>query len=208
MTDAPRLGIALLPSRDVLRGLVTLQGVLRQELPLQPVLGHKRNLPHVTLIQGRVADAASFCAAAAAVADALAGRAAPLLRFGPVQYQARGWLFLPVERTPDLFALHRKAFGHLSAHLLPPPPGADLGGYTALERANQLTYGYRYVGDAFNPHVTLGRNLEQAEAALPRVLSLTAEQALPCTCAVAAVSVYVVGPEGAHDESLALHALR
>ena len=77
----------------------------------------------------------------------------------------------------------------------------DLSRFTDNERASYQRYGYRYTGDAYAPHMTLGRAPEEVALDLVR----TAPErvvALPKEWVFDRLSVYVMGQHGAHAETL------
>ena len=80
--------------------------------------------------------------------------------FGALRYQPVGWLFADVERLTVMLSLQREIVERVS-HLLDTSqlkPLGKLAGYSADERDHYLRYGYRYIGESFRPHVTLGRS--------------------------------------------------
>ena len=76
----------------------------------------------------------------------------------------------------------------------------DLARFTDDERASYKKYGYRYTGDAYAPHMTLGRAPE--DVALDLVRTASQRVVLPKEWVFDRLSVYVMGQHGAHAETL------
>lgn len=79
-------------------------------------------------------------------------------QFGAIYPQPRGWFFLAVKRLAWLCELQSKVMS-VMAPLIDTSqiePSDDIDLYTLQERDNFLRYGYRYVGESFRPHITLG----------------------------------------------------
>lgn len=79
-------------------------------------------------------------------------------QFGVIYPQPRGWFFLAVKRLAWLRELQSRVLS-LLAPLVDASQiksGDDIDLYTQQERKNFLRYGYRYVGESFRPHITLG----------------------------------------------------
>ncbi len=200
------LGVALLPRADHLRAAVRLQKDVGGDVPLEPPLRPDGNLPHVTVYQGPFMD--SFVAMEAlerigTSATDVGPHGEVALRGTGVVYQPTGWLFLALERPPVLEALQETALAALAPHLdrASFDGTKDLSRFTDNERASYQRYGYRYTGDAYAPHMTLGRAPEEVALDLVR----TAPErvvALPKEWVFDRLSVYVMGQHGAHAETL------
>jgi hypothetical protein len=172
---------------------------------LEPSLNLNGNLPHVTVFQGSFSDSLTPTEALSGIAGSAAdvGLRGELSLSSPgVTYQPIGWLFLALERPPLLEALQEATLAALAPHL----DGSafagdkDVSRFTDSERASYETYGYRYTGDAYSPHMTLGRAPEDVAVELVR----TAQErvAVPKTWVFDRLSFYVMGPHGAHAETL------
>ncbi|MBT3153854.1 2'-5' RNA ligase family protein [Streptomyces sp. CHD11] len=199
------LGVALLPRADHLRAAVRLQADIGGEVRLQPPLHPDGNLPHVTLFQGPfentlVPQEALELIGTAAFDSGLHGEV-PLSSTGVV-YQPTGWLFLALERPPLLEALQKAALTALDRHLdrASFDGDKDVSRFTGAERASYERYGYRYTGEAYAPHMTLGRTEE--ETALELVRSARDRVDLPKEWVFDRLSFYVMGQHGAHAETL------
>ncbi len=159
------VGVALLPDAETTNALVAFSrrwaGVIDP-----PVLGKSTNLPHLSLYQLPVRDPQEFADTLRVYCAEAVGPAV----MGVLRYQPVGWLFADVERRPVMLSLQREIVERVS-HLLDTSqlkPVGKLAGYSADERDHYLRFGYRYIGESFRPHVTLGRSLSDS-------LSLPAE---------------------------------
>jgi len=155
------MGIAALPGAEFAQSVVDFQGRYRHVIE-GPRLGLVTNLPHVSLLQCPLDSSIDGEEVLTSVVsdDHDAGRGSLL----PVRvsYYPVGWLFLDVAKTDWLDALHNRALAAAAASIDASKidRSKSLTGYTPLQRANYLRYGYRYVGAAFHPHLTLGRVAE------------------------------------------------
>ncbi|MFD6323142.1 2'-5' RNA ligase family protein [Streptomyces sp. NPDC058442] len=199
------LGVALLPRADHLRAAVRLQADIGGEVRLQPPLHPDGNLPHVTLFQGPFEDTLDPAEAlkligTAAAENGLHGEMS--LSTTGVVYQPTGWLFLALERPPLLEALQEAAVAALDRHLdrASFDGSKDVSRFTDAERASYERYGYRYTGEAYAPHVTLGRAEE--ETAMELVRTARDRVDLPKEWVFDRLSFYVMGEHGAHAETL------
>jgi hypothetical protein len=199
------LGVALLPRADHLRTAVRLQKDVGGDVALEPPLRPDGNLPHVTVFQGPFTDtlvAAEALDRIGSSAAAVGLRGELALCSAGVVYQPTGWLFLALERPPLLEDLQRTALATLAPHLdrAAFDRTKDVSRFTDAERAGFEAYGYRYTGDAYAPHMTLGRAPE--DVALELVRTASQRVALPKEWVFDRLSVYVMGQHGAHAETL------
>ncbi|UYQ65623.1 2'-5' RNA ligase family protein [Streptomyces peucetius] len=199
------LGVALLPRADHLRAAVQLQRDIGGETALQPPLHPDGNLPHVTVFQGPFAGSLDPAQALESIGGSAAGgglRGEVSLSSTGVVYQPIGWLFLSLERPPRLEALQKAALAALDPHLdrAAFDGDKDVSRFTENERTSYERYGYRYTGDAYAPHITLGRAEE--ETALELVRTAQDRVALPKEWVFDRLSFYVMGQHGAHAETL------
>ncbi|MFF7339439.1 hypothetical protein ACFZAT_19095 [Streptomyces sp. NPDC008163] len=81
----------------------------------------------------------------------------------------------------------------------------DMSHFTDAERASYARFGYRYTGEAYTPHLTLGRTDEETALALAR--SGPGRTAVPRTWLFDRLSCYLMGEHGAHARTLAVRPL-
>ena len=149
-------GIALAPdnaSRDL---ILKLHECLFALLPLSFRLGPD-NEPHLTLLQIYGPNLSQAMTATKCLTSSLDATA---LDMKGISFVKPAWWFLDIELSPDLRNMHTALFNMLGAELSGPvsPDQNRISHFTPLERKNFLNYGYRFIGDAYNPHVTLGRS--------------------------------------------------
>ncbi len=197
------LGVALLPRADHLRAAIGVQREVGGDRPLTPELRIGGNLPHVTVAQGPFTDSLLPERELAAVAGAAGLPAEIALACRGIIHRPGGWVFLALQRTPVLEKLQAAVLDTLAPHLdreaiAASPHTADL---TDAERAAFHRYGYRYTGDAYAPHITLGRTEE--EAAREAVRTAPERTVLAGTWVFDRLSLYAMGDSGAHAHTLA-----
>ncbi|WP_234425887.1 2'-5' RNA ligase family protein [Streptomyces kebangsaanensis] len=183
-----------------------LQRRVGADLALEPPLSEDGNLPHVTLFQGPFSDSLAPTEVLADIAASAAGLGLPgelPLSSPGVVYQPTGWLFLALERPALLSALQESVVAVLDPYLdrTAFDTDKDVSRFTDDERISYQKYGYRYVGDAYAPHMTLGRAPEAVALELVRTAR---ERVEPTgTWIFDRLSFYVMGQHGAHAERLA-----
>ncbi|MBL1088718.1 MULTISPECIES: 2'-5' RNA ligase family protein [Streptomyces] len=201
------LGIALLPDADHLRSAIRLQKETGGEHQLRPPLTADGNLPHVTVFQGPFIDAIDPEAELDKIGGSVPLPSKVRLTATGIVYQPTGWIFLALERPPLLMSLQEAALDALDGHLdrAAFDRTKDTSRFSESERASFARYGYRYTGDAYAPHITLG----QAEEQIAQDLVRTAPEctSVPTEWVFDRLSFYVMGEHGAHSETLAERAL-
>ncbi|MER6502127.1 2'-5' RNA ligase family protein [Streptomyces sp. NPDC001455] len=197
------LGVALLPRADHTRSAILLQQSLGGDRPLRPSLSEDGNLPHLTVFQGPFTDTIDpECELARIRASVTLPKELSLTSVGVV-HQPTGWLFMSVERPALLRKLQETVLDRLAPHLDREAfdTAKDTSHFTDSERASFVRYGYRYTGEAYAPHITLGRTDE--EAALELVRTAPERTRVPVEWTFDRLSFYVMGEHGAHAEKVA-----
>lgn len=199
-----RVGIALVPNPELQMGAITLRSTLEFVGLKGPELGLSENLPHVSLLQFDLAEVDQ----ATSIIEQIHKRGRPLIAgsklvFDRVVFHPPDWIFWCCERQEWLSEIQQVAlsvcrpFMHQGAQ-----HARRTDEMTTAEQASYREFGYRFVGEAFLPHITLGRLDEGAsptclERVDPAVLRFAS------TGSSAQITVYEVGPGGAHVRSLA-----
>lgn len=198
-------GIALIPDQTGLRELVRLQQAVRAIEPLQPILSEAEYLPHITLLQGNSILPLGSVDLLETLATAISTMQFQL-SVASVSYVRRGWYFLDVQPIQQLRLLHDFTFQACQDRLIPPSsiePTA-LEGYTASHVDNYMKFGYRYVGDDYRPHVTIGRtrdkHVSRNDVELQAAISAAVET---LRFSISTVTSYRMGVNGGHLETLA-----
>ena len=134
----------------------------------------------------------------------LSGRLPLSLEFAQVIYQPLGWYFLIVKPRPWMLELQDVIMQGVGGHILPSSnTQKDTSGYSASELKSFRTFGYRYVGSAFLPHITLGKNAQSPSTDLILRDLNTAWTALGLhEGLVQGLTFYRMGEYGAHQETV------
>ncbi|MET9094237.1 2'-5' RNA ligase family protein [Streptomyces cyaneofuscatus] len=197
------LGVALLPRADHTRAAIRLQQSLGGDQPLQPPLSEDGNLPHLTVFQGPFEDSLDPERELARIKGALSLPDQLSLASVGIVHQPTGWLFMSVERPALLEKLQEVVLDGLAPRLDRQAfdTSKDISRFTDAERASFARYGYRYTGEAYAPHITLGRTDEAT--ALELVRTAPERTRVPAEWIFDRLSFYVMGEHGAHAEKLA-----
>ncbi|MEZ6196703.1 MAG: hypothetical protein R3F20_13415 [Planctomycetota bacterium] len=133
-------------------------------------LGPGRGIAHLSLAMGVLEDGDRLAVEASLERLVLESPAPELVILGPVPREgagASGSLWLALEVTPGLRALHDAARAAIRAPTGPPPRPDDLHPSAREPLASTLDYIARFevdaAGAAFSPHVTLGRGTPTAD---------------------------------------------
>ncbi|MFB7134441.1 2'-5' RNA ligase family protein [Streptomyces sp. NPDC056237] len=197
------LGVALLPRADHTRSAIQMQKSLGGESPLRPPLSEEGNLPHLTVFQGPFVDALEPERELARISASVSLPNELSLASVGIVHQPIGWLFMSVERPVLLQKLQETVVDRLAPHLDRDAfdTSKDTSRFTETERASFAQYGYRYTGDAYAPHITLGRTEE--DTALELVRTAPERIHVPEEWTFDRLSFYVMGEHGAHAEKVA-----
>lgn len=199
------IGFALIPNQIFLDKLIQFQQDINQRYNLTPSLSLEKNLPHITILQGTFADSFDYEAKASLLAKKLEQRNNTLFFF-EIIVKGLGWYFLLCKKDPWLKALHEYACNLLQEHMVVTEAVQkvdDLDYLTLQEKHHHLTYGYRYMKEAYLPHITLGRYIaEDQEEVLLWCQRLWIKYALSTAQQIERLTVYEMGVNGAHAKTL------
>ncbi len=174
-------GVALLPERAVAERLVDFQRRHRNRIS-GPILGIERNLPHVSILQCPFEKNSLTQLRLAQIYNAWrrwVDEVPPTARFTQAFYQPEGWLFAGANLMDWGAKLQEESLRIMAPHINSAAITSKepYRGYSKLERESYVKYGYRYVGQAFLPHVTLGRvNRESFPGLKPNLRSEFAKE--------------------------------
>ncbi|MBW4475096.1 MAG: hypothetical protein KME45_32655 [Stenomitos rutilans HA7619-LM2] len=201
-----KFGIAMIPNSEMIEAIAQLQKQATSICPLQPELGSDRNLPHITLLQGRFHDSVDWMQLLTELRDYYVNQQYDLsLQLTELECKALGWYFLIPSRNPFFYDAHQFVFQRLKAamFLTESDRQKDVTHYSSLEQSNYLTYGYRFIGDAFQPHITLGRVLNPLTPENQARIRDLVETLLPlCSNMMQKLTVYRQGEYGSHADTL------
>lgn len=203
-------GIALLLSDAFVDRFVRLQQEASQVLDLSPKLSASGNLPHITMIQGTFRSEKPLTAAVPSTTSKSGEQTNLTVQLDGFEYQPTNWIFLKVNPSGRLREMHGEIANQVCGEMVVPEQidPKKLAAYTPLERENALRYGYRYMFDAFNPHITLGKfQGDPPVNFLEHLNDLLTKFGIERSQTVAAASVYEMGAHGAHAATLHRNAL-
>ena len=199
------IGFAVIPNPALVNALIAFQRAAQEVLQLEPTLHVDPNLPHLTIVQGLFDDNVPFYAALENAAAYLKGfETLPKLQLESISYRDIGWYFLTVERTDWLVELQRLVMVRVE-HFM---HGGNLHPlhwqtYPEAELASYRRYGYRYVGPAYLPHITLGHGAPPREDTVAALNALWNQLQLPAQQPIDRLTVYQMGEFGAHASTIA-----
>lgn len=197
-----RAGIALLPDVETGSRIIQFAQRWRHEID-DPRPGLATNLPHVTVHQFPIDDIRRLPLALDGVNPHRSDT--PTSTMGTLAYQPVGWLFADVERQPWMDALQlevvRRVDPLIDREAL--KTADELHGYTAPEAASYLRHGYRYVGQTYRPHITVGRTAANALELPDPCRSTYDSEILGHTVRFERLVIYRAGPFGSLVEIIA-----
>jgi len=202
-----RTGIAAIPNPEFINKLICIQAFLRKKMEVSPALCPIENPPHLTLIQNMHSSLGSGQEAFEKFCDSVNQNHRSELRvmLNEVSYVDVGWCFLDLVLDDNLKRLHEYAF-QVAEPFLKPPDAVDkekTSGYSIDEMENYLKHGYRFIGDSYRPHITVGRiNIEKKALAIKMVSEQLDALKVQKVQKMEQYTLYTVGPNGAHQQTL------
>ena len=200
------LGMALVPRADYIDAAIALQRRVGAGACLEPALSADGNLPHVTVYQGPLHDSVDLekilvsLKAELGLASAISAAATEIL------YLPTGWIFLEVERAAVLEKLQVAALAAIEGGIdrAAIENSTEAAGYAGAHLENFRRYGYRFVGEAFLPHITLGRlDGDSGEEMAALASSPVALEPGENDWVFDRLTFYEIGDHGAHAAKLA-----
>lgn len=199
-----KIGFALVTEDSFLKDVVQIVNEKSAEFAFLNTLGVQNNLPHTTIFQGNFCDDFDYRQSADDIALSCLNLGIRELEFTNVGYESQGWYFWFCRKTDKLQFLHNKTLDDIKDAVLLDPDRMKqcMDGIPPYQQGNICLYGYRYARSAFRPHITLGRtdgNTEHREI----IASLENEMKyIPNKARIARVTVYRMGDNGTHAETL------
>ncbi|MEA5619720.1 hypothetical protein VB711_18005 [Cronbergia sp. UHCC 0137] len=201
-----KLGLALIPNIENIKAIVKLQQKVISLIPLQPILGTELNLPHITLIQGRFKPDVNWINIISNLRDHIKTQNYRLeFKLTELEFKRSGWYFLNPSSNIIFSQSHKFVFDNLktSMYLTEEDLYQDISNYSDLEKANYLKYGYRFIGDAFQPHITLGRYLNKNQIGITENLfNLVNPFISNYQGILEKITLYEMGENGSHSRTL------
>lgn len=199
-----KIGFALIPSPPFFHEIIRIENELHQTAGFLHRLGDVHNLPHLTLFQGTFSEDIDYRFIADQLASFYKEHFNPLvLRFQEVSYVPQGWYFYLCNPSKEVQGLHNIALKECRRHIILEESrfSRNTSTLTPAEYAGIRDYGYRYAGEAFLPHITLGRTNGHED---PSILTAFHNklQELPAETSTSILTVYEMGPDGLHSNTL------
>lgn len=197
-------GVAIIPEAADARCLVTFRETHSRSIG-GPAIGIRTHPPHVSVMQCPVRAGVPHHAVLRGIRNALPADIDGRLVMTDLSYQPVGWLFVNLALAPWLRRLHDTTVDLIAPYvdLTAIVRDRDFEGYTAQERRSYLTYGYRYAGPAFKPHITLGRVEPDEANALDKLRDDFREQVGKWTASPKSLIFYEAGAFGVVERTVA-----
>ncbi|MBI3305358.1 2'-5' RNA ligase family protein [Candidatus Parcubacteria bacterium] len=174
---------------------------LGRRLPLRFTLGFERYPPHITLYQ------ASFRLDPGSLGSHLQKIEwwpAYSVAVSGLEIFAESFIFADLQSSPELMAMHQSVVCALAPHRAQdeaPAARQSLTGLSIRETENIKQFGYPFCGDAFWPHITLGRTVSRVGRG--ELDAILAGCPPPRETTFQRLMLYVGGPDGQCDRIVA-----
>ena len=155
-------GFALLPKVDVQKEIISFRQRYSDAF-FGPMISLSENLPHISILQ------CPFNAKTPVekiIKNANKQFQKPIiLKWDKLIYQPVGWVFANVQKNDVISSIQAYLLNESGAYIdqFSIDRSKSTKGYTEKEVEYYFKYGYRYIGDAYKPHVTIGRIDEATE---------------------------------------------
>ena len=206
ISTSAKIGLALILDPAAIKQIIACQQAMRQIYPLAPVLSTEQNLPHITLIQGRFRSSELFFDLLEKLKDYLQSNKYPVgLTFSELYYRDGGWYYCLLKAAEILKAAHDFVFLSLKDNFVVLEEDREIGkaNVSELVRKNWYDYGYGYIGDAFHPHITLGRTSDLDRCAdEDKLREIFNSYLAGYQCNIQSLTIYKLGENGCHALTL------
>lgn len=198
------LGIGIVLEQQFTDRLIRLQNEVCSEFRLTPRQDLTVALPHITLLQAPAGvDLGESDRLERCLMKILPAQCDANVSLTSIFYKPKGWYFLRVRRDEWLVRCHQAVVREFEPNLVRASKSAkDMNDYSANERANYARYGYRYIGNEWLPHVTIGRTSDGQVAREAALFDFYSQRLLPARSAAAFIAVYEIGPNGSYSKSV------
>lgn len=199
------IGFALITAPPFFNKFVEIENELHAECNFHNELGEINNIPHTTIFQGSFSEGTDYIMISEKIAKKYREISTQMqLSFNQVLYVPDGWYFYMCEKNEILQTLHDYTLELCVNNIVLDENRLkrDLSKLPENQKEGILKYGYRYSGSAFSPHITIGRTNEtEANSNTINLLSNNLNK-LSKTVPVKRITVYKMGTDGMHAETL------
>lgn len=201
-------GMALIPVKEHMKTFITFREQCGEHVT-GPHLGTTKNPPHVTILQCPF-NLNQLNQTTLKTILHQYSQTHPNQNYTSVYtnlyYQPVGWYFADINMKTWGTVLQTIALNNLETHIHNKAITID-NSYTTmppLEQHNQKQYGYRYMGEAYRPHITLGITPTSSQVKLPTHIQQLYKESLHNTPVHFDKAVfYIAGQHGAASEIIA-----
>lgn len=198
-----KIGFAIIAEQEFLEQIVSFETKFHDRAGFLNHLGTVHNLPHITLFQGEMKEAINYCNIADEIASEYVRRYANRrLIFTNIEYVPDGWYFLLCKKNAELLSLHYHLLKEVYPYIILPENRLDRRVEELTEEQYNaiLQYNYRYAGEAYYPHITIGRSLQKDNLLLKEMNR--AKEYLNLLPRAERITVYKMGENGTHEDTL------
>ena len=197
-----KVGIAITPNIELIEKLIVFQNRCSSIVKLEPLFGYDINRPHISLVHGDFDKSTNF----KFILDSISSKTKNIMiKFSKIKYMPIGWFFLMVKKNEPLVNIHNSTFDLVKHNFIPPkkPIRKQIDHYSVLEKENYLKYGYRYIKEAYLPHITLGRiDSEYDEGYTLEFQRLFNISELNQTYKFDKICIFKLGPNGSYGKTI------
>ena len=198
-----RIGFAIIVEKNFIDQIVALEHEFHESANFYDFLGTKYNLPHTTLFQGEMRDEIDYQGIANDIVRKYIELSTNLtLHFTRIKYVPKGWYFLLCQKSKELLTLHDFVLKKVEPYIILPEDRLkrDYNDLSKAQREAILNFNYRYAGEAYYPHITIGRSEDKNDLILHKMN--TSVSALNLSPSVDRITVYSMGRNGTHQNTL------
>lgn len=195
-----RIGFALIPDKKTQEKIREVTNILIRQGIFYTKFGTMYNLPHVTLFQGDFDSNFNY----KGVVDQLAEQKIKnQITFDRILYMDHGWYFYEVKEEKWLKDLHIYLLDIVKddIRLINVHKKLKDGKMSPKQKESIRKYNYRYAGDAYLPHLTLGRYDNGYNFDVMLYLDNNLAKILK-EAKIEKITAYEIGPNGSHKRTL------
>lgn len=198
-----KIGYALITDNPVFSRVIGVENRIHGQSGFADYLGEEKNLPHTTIFQGDLSEDMDYREVAGKIADKFAELfPRKTIVFEKVEYIPEGWYFWMCKKDRAFQRLHDYTLELVKPYILLDPMRMEKikEEMPRIQREAIRQYGYRYAGEAFSPHITIGRSQGKDVKLLEKLNEQLGDG--ETRAAISRVTVYKMGNNGTHSETL------